>query len=186
MLPDGLIIRRAEPGDAAALAAFGARTFAETFGADNSPEDLSAYLAGAYGEPQQRAEFADSGIVTLVVERRDEGSPRHGVVAFSQLRRGPAPPCVALPSPVELWRFYVDRVWHGRGVAHALMQVALDAGLELGGASVWLSVWERNPRAIVFYTKCGFSDVGSKVFMVGGDPQTDRVMARAIAHSPTV
>jgi ribosomal protein S18 acetylase RimI-like enzyme len=186
MLPDGLIIRRAEPRDAAALAAFGARTFAETFGADNSPEDLSAYLAGAYGEQQQLAEFADSGIVTLVVERCDEGDARPGLVAFSQLRRGPAPPCVTLPSPVELWRFYVDRAWHGRGVADVLMQAALEAGRELGGASVWLSVWERNPRAIAFYTKSGFSDVGWKVFMVGRDPQTDRVMARAIANSPTV
>jgi hypothetical protein len=48
MLTAGLIIRRAEPRDAGALAALGARTFADTFGADNSPEDLRAYLAGAY------------------------------------------------------------------------------------------------------------------------------------------
>ena len=180
MLARGLVIRRAEPVDAAPLAALGSRTFADTFGADNSPEDLAAYLAGAYGEAQQRAEFADPSIITLLV---DDGQ---GLVAFSQLRRGPAPPCVRFPSPVEVWRFYVDRAWHGRGVARPLMDAALEAARELGAGSVWLSVWERNPRAIAFYTKCGFLDVGSKLFIVGADHQTDRVMARELSHSPAV
>jgi ribosomal protein S18 acetylase RimI-like enzyme len=180
MLASGLVIRRALPTDASALAALGARTFADTFAAENSPEDLQAYLAGAYGETRQRAEIANPEIVTLLVE----GGP--GLVAFSQLRRAPAPPCVALPSPVEVWRFYVDRAWHGGGVARPLMDTALEAARELGAGSVWLSVWERNPRAIAFYTKCGFFDVGSKLFLVGTDRQTDRVMAREIGHSPAV
>jgi diamine N-acetyltransferase len=41
---------------------------------------------------------------------------------------------------------------------------------------MWLSVWERNPRAIAFYGKCGFRMVGSKDFWVGSDRQTDHVM----------
>ena len=180
MLTRGLIIRRADPRDAGALAALGARTFADTFGADNTPEDLQAYLAGTYGEVQQRAEFSNPDIITVVVE--ESGA----LVAFSQVRRGAAPPCVTLESPVEIWRFYVDRAWHGRGVAAALMAAAVGAARELGGRSVWLSVWERNPRAIAFYTKSGFSDVGSKVFVVGSDHQTDRVMARDITLSPAV
>jgi ribosomal protein S18 acetylase RimI-like enzyme len=146
MLTGGLIIRRAEPRDACALAALGARTFADTFGADNTPEDMQAYLASTYGESQQRAEFANPDIITLLVE--DSGR----LVAFCQVRRSVAPSCVTLASPVEVWRFYVDRAWHGRGVAAALKTAALDAAHELGGRSVWLSVWERNPRAIAFYT----------------------------------
>ena len=41
---------------------------------------------------------------------------------------------------------------------------------------LWLGVWEENPRAIAFYGKCGFRDVGSQTFMVGTDPQRDRVL----------
>ena len=41
---------------------------------------------------------------------------------------------------------------------------------------LWLGVWERNPRAQAFYRKSGFADVGSQVFLVGTDAQTDRVM----------
>jgi ribosomal protein S18 acetylase RimI-like enzyme len=50
------------------------------------------------------------------------------------------------------------------------------------GASVlWLGVWERNPRAIRFYEKCGFRDVGSQIFVLGADRQRDRVMVLSLA-----
>ena len=49
-----------------------------------------------------------------------------------------------------------------------------------GAQTLWLGVWERNPRALAFYGKCGFVDVGEHVFLFGTDPQTDRVMARAL------
>ena len=180
MLAPGLSIRRGLLRDAAALAALGARTFADTFGAANTPEDLRLYLADTYAEPLQQAELTNPDMLTMLVESGDE------LVAFAQVRRGSAPTCVALPSPVEIWRFYVDRPWHGRGVAEPLMDAALAAARELGGRSVWLSVWERNPRAIAFYAKQGFADVGSKVFVVGTDHQTDRVMTRGIAESRSV
>jgi len=45
--------------------------------------------------------------------------------------------------------------------------------------SMWMGVWERNTRAIAFYTKWGFVDVGEHVFPLGSDRQTDRVMWRA-------
>ena len=56
------------------------------------------------------------------------------------------------------------------------MQAARTAAQELGGQHIWLGVWERNARALAFYRKKGFVEVGSHVFMVGSDPQTDLVL----------
>ena len=81
---------------------------------------------------------------------------------------------------MELHRFYVDRQAQGRGVAERLMATVFDAARELGGRSLWLSVWERNPRRRRSTHKMGFADVGSTVFLVGPDRQTDRVMARVL------
>jgi hypothetical protein len=41
-------------------------------------------------------------------------------------------------------------------------------------------VWERNPHAIAFYLKAGFVEVGGPLFVVGSDPQTDRIMTRPL------
>ncbi len=75
---------------------------------------------------------------------------------------------------------YVNLEWHGRGIAQTLMARGLTEAAASGGQSLWLGVWERNPRARVFYGKCGFADVGEHVFLFGTDPQTDRVMARPL------
>lgn len=170
-------IRRATISDAPAVASFAARTFAETFGPDNRPEDMAEYLASAYGEAQQRAELSDPDYVTLVVD-----APGNGLLAFAQVRRHPQPDCVEGDAPVELFRFYVDRPAHGSGLAQRLMKVVENVALAMRGGTLWLGVWERNLRAAAFYRKCGFRDVGSHQFLVGTDSQTDRIMVKQLTE----
>ena len=165
-----MIIRRAVPSDAAALAELAGRTFADTFAAQNRPEDISAYLAKTYGETQQRREIEDPDTVTLLMHDGET------LVAFAQLRRS-----ASVFGDVELARLYVHREHHGRGIAQTLMNASIDAARELGGATLWLGVWEHNPRAIRFYEKCGFRDVGAQPFVLGSDVQTDRVMTFVIS-----
>jgi ribosomal protein S18 acetylase RimI-like enzyme len=64
----------------------------------------------------------------------------------------------------------------GRGLAQALMAEVENAARRRGAHELWLGVWERNPRAQAFYRKCGFEKVGTQIFVVGDDPQTDHVM----------
>ena len=45
---------------------------------------------------------------------------------------------------------------------------------------MWLGVWEYNPRAIRFYEKHGFVEVGSHVFQLGKDPQIDLLMQKKL------
>jgi diamine N-acetyltransferase len=170
-------IRRAAPADAAALAEFAARTFRDTFDVFNTPEDMALYLASAYGPDLQGAEIRHPGILTLLAE-----DGRH-LAGYAQLRDGPAPTSVTGHAPIELWRFYVDQAWQGRGVAQALMRATFEAATGRGARTVWLSVWDRNHRAQAFYRKCGFEDCGEKEFILGNDRQTDRVMARSLDSS---
>jgi ribosomal protein S18 acetylase RimI-like enzyme len=163
-------IRRADLTDAPCLAAFAARTFADTFGPENTAEDMAAHFASSYSEAHQGREIASPEIVTLLLEEDS------ALAAYAQVRRNDAPIEPPLESAVELWRFYVDRRWHGRGLAAPLMDAAKKAAGALGARQLWLSVWERNPRAVAFYTKSGFRIVGSKDFWVGSDRQTDHVM----------
>jgi GNAT superfamily N-acetyltransferase len=164
------LIRRATVADAAALAQLAAYTFAETFAADNKPEDIEAHLSSAYGVAQQTAEVQDPEITTLLAY--SDGT----LVGFAQVRRKKAPGCVKGERPVELQRFYVLRSRHGTGLGARLMQASRTAAQELGGHHLWLGVWERNARALAFYRKAGFVEVGSHVFTVGSDPQTDLVL----------
>jgi diamine N-acetyltransferase len=168
-----IAIRRASADDAEALAAFAEQTFRDTFAADNDPGDLDAYCAAAFSVTAQRANLQDPAIDTLLVEE-------HGALtAYAQLRDG-GPPEISGPAPVELWRFYVARTHHGRGIAQALMQAVVRCAAARGGRTLWLGVWERNLRAIAFYARQGFADVGAHEFVLGKDVQVDRLLARGV------
>ena len=169
-----MTIRPGTAADAAALADFAARTFAETFAADCAPADMEEHLARAYGIAQQTAELTDPGTATLLAEEAGI------LVGYAQVRRAPLPSCVTAPDATELHRFYVDRAAHGTGVAPALMSAVRAAAIAAGARNMWLGVWENNRRALRFYAKCGFVDVGSHTFVLGSDPQTDRVMVSPI------
>jgi ribosomal protein S18 acetylase RimI-like enzyme len=169
-----LVIRRATDDDAERLADVARRTFVETFGPDNTADDMAIHVAHSFGTNIQLRQIRDDRMVTLLAEIGPT------IAGFAQVREGPWPPCVTGESPVEVWRFYVDRPFHGRGIAQSLMRAVEQVARELGARTLWLGVWERNPRAIVFYTKCGFVDVGSHAFLFGTEEQTDRVMARPL------
>jgi GNAT superfamily N-acetyltransferase len=170
-------IRKGTVADAALLAELAARTFTDAFARDNTPANMAAHIAHAYGVPQQTAELADPDGVTLI------GDVGAAAMAYAQVRRGPAPACITGRDPVELRRFYVEQRWHGRGIARALMDAVFETARALGANTLWLGVWERNPRAIAFYVKCGFLDRGSQDFWLGADRQTDRVLVRSLAPS---
>lgn len=174
--PEPRTLRDATLADAARLADFGARTFREAFAADNTAEDMQSHLAASFSPAKQRLEIQDPAIDTLLlVDATDRW------LGFAQLRAGSSAPGTPAEGSIELWRFYVDRPWHGKGVAGALMNGAKQRAARRGAASLWLGVWERNARAQAFYRKHGFEPVGRKTFVVGSDPQSDDVMLCRLA-----
>ena len=165
-----MTIRTATAADAAVVADLARRTFFDTFAATNDPKDMALHLETAYSVEKQTLEITDRDMTTLLVE---EGGV---AIAYAQIRADHVPDCVTGPDPVELWRFYLDHAWHGRGVAQKLMERVKEVARERGAKTLWLGVWEKNDRARAFYAKCGFADAGEHIFLFGTDPQTDRVM----------
>ncbi len=168
-------IRRAAVADAGALAELAARTFNDTFAGSNTAADMATHNARTYGVEIQRAEIAAPSIRTLIAERDGHA------IAYAQLREESTPACVTTRPAIELWRFYVDKTTIGRGVAGELMAAVLDEAAGSSVRSIWLGVWERNPRAIAFYRKCGFSEIGSHRFQLGGDLQNDLIFERLLS-----
>lgn len=167
-------IRRGGANDVALLTDLGGRTFSETFAADNTEEDMAAYVAASFNPDQQRAELADPASTFLIAEVG-------GVAAgYAKLHSGDPAKDIAGAKPVELVRLYVSQEWLGRGVGAALMRACLEEAKQAGHETLWLGVWEHNERAKAFYRKWDFRDVGEHVFQLGADSQRDILMQREI------
>jgi len=169
-------IRHATPADKQLLAEIGAETFYDIFAAENTPEDMAAYLATSFNPGQQANELADPASMFLIAEH--DGEP----VGDAHLKMGKAPACIKAGKPAEIARFYARRAWIGKGIGSRLMQACLHEAIGAGCDVIWLDVWERNPRAIAFYQRWGFVEVGTQTFLLGFDLQHDLVMARAVSQ----
>jgi ribosomal protein S18 acetylase RimI-like enzyme len=167
-------IRRATEADAALLAELGARTFAESFADQNTPEDMAAYLAQSFGPELLREELADPQNTFLILENGGVA------IGYAHLRAGEPPACVSGPKAIELSRLYVLSTFQGSGVGARLMEACLSEARQAGYQTMWLGVWKQNVRAQAFYQRWNFSVVGEHIFQLGADQQMDWLMERPL------
>jgi ribosomal protein S18 acetylase RimI-like enzyme len=156
------------------LTELAARTFDDAFSPIISAESMEAYMSQAFTVEQISAELADPGATFLIFEI--EGT----AVGYVKLQTGEAPDCLRGTEPIEIVRFYLDRQFHGSGLAHTMMQSCLDHAKQSSHRTIYLGVWEHNPRAIAFYRKWGFEIVGSHIFQMGDEAQNDYWMERQL------
>ncbi|HUF80787.1 MAG TPA: GNAT family N-acetyltransferase [Burkholderiales bacterium] len=169
-------IRRALAEDAVAVALLAGRSFRDAFGTDNTPDDIEDYIRESFAMERVREEMLDASNIFLLAFTAASVSP----VGYAKLRTGETEPSVTGPDPLELHRLYLEQGAIGFGVGAALMRASLDAAWHGGYRTLWLGVWERNPRAIAFYERWGFVVTGQHEFQLGSDRQTDLIMARSV------
>lgn len=171
-----LKIRRGTVGDAGTLAPLAVKIFNDAFADNplNKPEDMSVYIAEAFSLEQTRRELSDAETVFYIAEVGAE------MIGYAKLQECSTEDCVADANPLELGRLYVRKDFHGRGIADKLMNECFDYARRKNYRTMWLGVWEHNFRAQRFYEKLGFARVGSHVFQLGSDAQTDWVMEKKL------
>jgi diamine N-acetyltransferase len=171
---EALHIRLAIDADAPALAAFGAKTFLETFGHLYPPEDKEFFLGERFSLERTLQDIRDPARVMTMVYHGDD------LVAFLD--------CGSLTLPVEspesdaleLYRLYLDETQKGTGLAHRLMDMALNWARDKQASALYLGVWSQNERAKRLYSKYGFEIVGAYHFKVGNTLDDERIMRLAL------
>jgi diamine N-acetyltransferase len=170
----GLTIRKATSADADLLSGLALQIFLDTFGPQNKPEDIELHAQRSYSRDIQLAEINDPSLTYLIAEVDGKAA------GFAMIGLPRSESCSNFASPIELFRFYIDKGWHGKGIAEPMMNECENVARSLGGKTICLSVWLENPRAIRFYEKQGFRKEGTQPYVLGNDVQTDWVMARDI------
>ena len=165
-------IREAGAADAAALALIGAATFLETFAGILDGDAVVGHCAAQHNEAAYLAYLADGGRA-WIAGAQPGGAP----IGFALV--GKPDLAAALEGDIELKRIYSLSRFHGSGLGAALMKQVLEAAN--GHRRLLLGVYAGNQRALAFYRKQGFADLGTRQFNVGGKLYDDLVLARPLA-----
>ena len=164
--------RDGEPDDAAMLDRMFDTVFCDTFAHLYKPEDLDAFLS-SFGVGDWEAELNDSAYAFRIAEAA--GEP----VGFVKIGPLKLPVETNLPALV-LDQLYILKEHHGAGIAHGLMDWALDEASGRGAKELYLTVFVDNHRARRFYDRYGFEAVGRYDFMVGNQADEDIIMRKAL------
>ncbi|WP_159449695.1 GNAT family N-acetyltransferase [Demequina sp. NBRC 110057] len=178
-------IRPATASDVPALVDLAAATFPLACPASTPPEAMAEHIAtklnadvigGWIADPAQFVLVADAGVAG-----RLDG---YALATFGPC--GDPEAALALEAAGaethlihELSKIYVRAEAHGGGLAGRLMEAAVSATRDAHGiGAVWLGTNDENLRAQAFYRRHGFTQVGARTFVVGGNRETDVVMLR--------
>ncbi len=167
---ESICIKKVDSIDVEGLQKISRQTFFETFADKNTAEDMAKFLEENYSLSKLTAELADENSFFYFALSDEE------VIGFLKLNTSSAQTESLDSNALEIERIYVLKAYHGKKVGQLLYEKALETARQLNAAYVWLGVWEKNPRAISFYQKNGFTPFDKHIFRLGDDEQTDILM----------
>jgi ribosomal protein S18 acetylase RimI-like enzyme len=158
--------------DAHTLRNFSYQTFQEAFASMNAPSSMNAYLERAFNLNKLRGELSNSDSSFHFLYAGGE------LAGYIKLNESPSQTDINDTKSLEIERIYVAKEFQGRGLGNALMNEAVELAQKRNKLYIWLGVWEKNERAVLFYKKNGFYKVGTHSFFMGEEEQTDFIMRK--------
>ena len=150
------------------------QTFYDTFAAQNTKEDMDKFMNEQFTRSALMKEVTAPDNIFIIAEINGE------TAGYARMRESaPLPELDDLPS-IEIARIYAVQPGIGKGIGSALMKKCIDIAYEIGKRIIWLGVWEKNERAISFYTRWGFEKFGEHDFVLGNDVQRDWMMKKML------
>ncbi|MGM0523057.1 MAG: N-acetyltransferase family protein [Bacillota bacterium] len=163
-------VRQGKLADLSVIKAIGRQTFKETFGDDNTAEDMENYLQATFNDYVLHQSLKDPDVHYFLACINEE------VIGYIKLNEGDSQTEVGHNDSLEIHRLYVLPSYLGHGIGKQLMTQAIEFAISQLLNSLWLGVWEHNERAIGFYRSFGFQIFDHHVFTLGEDKQTDYLM----------
>lgn len=169
-----ITIRKCTLADIPALQAISRETFADTFGSENSPEDLANYLDESYSQAQLKQELQDPNSEFYFAYDDDQ------LAAYLKVNVGDSQTEEMGKNAFEIQRIYVLPQFKRRHIGSQLMTKALELARQHHSSTVWLGVWEYNLPAQGMYKHFGFKQTGDRVFTLGESRQRDLIMTKTL------
>ncbi len=175
MTPE-ILHRPAEPADALCLGVLSTQVFLDTYATQGIRAALANEALAQHSVAVYAALLADPEVTIVLAECAGH------LVGFAQVRHGVGHALVAEPAAAELDRLYVQERFAGRGVGRDLLRHAEKAAAARGADTLWLTAWAGNARALQFYPRRGYQDLGMTVYTFEGEDFPNHLFGKRVRH----
>ena len=176
-LPPDIALRPAVASDALCLGVLATQVFLDTY----ASEGIRAAIAR-----EVLASFSTATMHSLIVQGRSRlwVAERVGhLIGFAQMTAGTTQGLVQTARPAELDRLYVQEPFTRSGVGSALLRQAERAAAGHRCTALWLTPWVHNVRALTFYARHAYQNLGITTFLMDGEAIENFVLAKVLSGS---
>ena len=170
----GFALRPATAADLGSVRALATQVFLDTYATEGIRPSIAREVDQQFALAALQAWLDRPGCLLVVAEQAGH------LIAFAQLERGAGHALVADAETAELARLYVQPRFQGRGVGSRLLAWAEARARDEGAATLWLTAWIGNVRALSFYRRCGYRELGATSYEFEGERYENRLFAKAL------
>lgn len=169
--------RLAVSADALCIGALATQTFFDTYAIEGIRPSLAREVLRHFSPDAIADLLADPNRVFLLAERAGH------LIGFSQIAFDATHESVPFVPAAELERLYVQERFTSSGVGKALLERSEALAAERGMAAVWLTAWTGNARALAFYSRRGYKDIGSTQYVFENESHENRLFVKALSDT---
>ena len=169
--------RRAVETDTLTLSMLATQVFLDTYATDGIRASVAREVQAQLGPAAIEALLHRPDTRLVVAERAQH------LVGFVQSTAGAQHALVAQLPGIELDRLYVQEPFTGRGLGKALLAHAEAHAAAQGASVLWLTCWVRNARALAFYARQGYAELGGTDYQFEGERHENRVFAKTLPRA---
>ena len=104
----------------------------------------------------------------------------HHLVGFVQLQLRTEHSAVSSPNAAEVVRLYVLERFTSTGIGTSLLARAEALAVAEGAQHAWLTAWVGNTRAMAFYRRRGYIELGPTTYVFQGETIENRLFFKAL------
>lgn len=125
-----------------------------------STEDMQTFLRNTYNEVAIKEELNDSNNLYHIIYYQDKA------IGFSKIILNYAHPNIEQQNVTKLDRIYILKEYFDLKLGFTLLQFNIELAKKNNQFGIWLFTWVGNKRAVDFYIKTGFTNIGNHKFKV--------------------
>lgn len=173
-MPSTPTLRPAKPDDVTAIAALAIQVFLDTYASAGIRPDLAREALRDYGVDAFAPRLREPRRRFLLAERGD------ALLGFAELSLADEAAPAGSARGAELVRLYVQPAAQRSGLGRQLLRAAEALAADAGLGELWLTAWDGNHRALAFYARQGYADIGATTYRIEGQDYGNRVLARRV------
>jgi ribosomal protein S18 acetylase RimI-like enzyme len=169
-----LMIRRADLPDAEQLAVLGLQVWLDNYATQGIHPAIARYVLETFTPNSFRALLANPDRLVFIAERGRNAIGMSIVALDRRTRLSDA------SRQAEIDRLYIQEPFCNAGIGARMIAAIEEELSDRNFDAMWLEVWVENERALKFYDRVGFGDVGTGWFELNGRKHENRVLVKRL------